>query len=284
MIIDAHQHYWKLARGDYAWLSPQAGAVLYRDYMPEQLKPDLKQNNVVGTVLVQAAATMEETEFMLEICKQEETVLGVVGWLDLEGADFEKHYLRFRADSHFVGIRPNLPIVEDGDWSRYPKLLCNLALLAEDGFPIDFLIGPSDLPRIVKLLDLVPKVSAVVDHLAFPDISGKGIDSWTDGLNLIAQFEYTACKLSGLATGAGGMPWQAVDVAPYVERICKMFGSDRIIFGSDWPVCLQAGSFTEILEIAREALPSSLTPSQRNAIFAGNAARIYRLDMKEMKE
>ncbi|KRF44151.1 amidohydrolase family protein [Paenibacillus sp. Soil787] len=282
MIIDAHQHYWKLARGDYDWLTPESGAVLFQDYMPEHLKPELLRCGVSGTVLVQAAQTMEETEFMLEICRQEENVLGVVGWLDLNGVDFSEHYLRFRENSDFVGIRPNLRIPEDGDWSCNLKQLSNLALLAVDGFPIDLLIGPMDLPNIVKLLELLPKLTVVVDHLACPDISGNGFDAWVESMNQIAQFENTVCKLSGLATGAGGMPWKAVDVAPYVERIYDMFGSERILFGSDWPVCLQAGGFTEILEIAHKAMPSSLTTLQRNAIFGGNAVRIYGLDLKEL--
>lgn len=277
MIIDSHQHYWTLDRGDYGWLTPDVGAILYQDYMPEHLKQELQRCNVKGTVLVQAAPTMEETEFMLELCAQEDSVLGVVGWLDVGGVEFEKHYVRFRTNPRFVGIRPSLPSVSDGDWSRYPELLRNLELLAEDGFPIDLLLRTSDLLPIKKLLDRVPKLTAVIDHLANPIFHDGRIEQWANGMERVSQFEHTSCKLSGMATGAGRLNVKVHDVALYVQTVIDKFGTDRLMFGSDWPVCLQAGSFTEMLEMVRAALPASLTRAQIDAILGGNAARIYRL-------
>ncbi|MFD0619598.1 amidohydrolase family protein [Paenibacillus sp. GCM10027629] len=280
MIIDAHQHYWQLQRGDYGWLTPDTGPVLYQDYMPEQLNLELQQRGVMGTIVVQAAPTIEETEFLLDLCEQEETLLGVVGWLDVNGSDFEQHYLRFRTKQHFVGIRPTFPAAPDGDWSRYPQLLRNLALLAEDGFPVDLLIRPADLPAMAKLVKNVPKLKAVINHLAVPDIKNNQMEPWATGLEAIARFEHVTCKLSGLATGSGGRR-QAPEVAPYVKHAIDVFGTERLMFGSDWPVCLQAGSFTDMLGMVGAALPFDMTEAQIEAIFGGNAVRTYRLQMKE---
>jgi len=283
MIIDAHQHYWQLQRGDYGWLTPDVGAVLYQDYMPEQLNSELQKCGITGTIVVQAAPTIEETEFLLDLCEQEETLLGVVGWLDINGADFEQHYLRFHEQHRFVGIRPTFPAAPDGDWSRYPQLLRNLALLAEDGFPVDLLIRPSDLSVMVKLLECVPKLKAVIDHLAVPDIESNQMEPWANGLEAMARFEHVTCKLSGLATGSG-IGRQALEVAPYVKHAVDVFGTERLLFGSDWPVCLQAGSFTDMLGMVGAALPSEMTGAQIEAIFGGNAVRTYRLKMKETQE
>lgn len=277
MIIDAHQHYWMIRRGDYGWLTPKSGPLLYQDYMPERLKPELRQCGVAGTIVVQAAPTMEETEFLLDLCEQEKTLLGVVGWLDVSGEDFERHFARFRSHSRFVGIRPHFPDVQDGDWSRYPQLVRNLSLLAEDGFPVDLLVRATGLPAMVKLLERVPKLAAVINHLAKPDIAGKLIDPWAQWMEAAARFEHVSCKLSGLATETGGVPWQKADFAPYVKHALDVFGAERILFGSDWPVCLQAGSFPDMLEAMRMALPADLTCSEADAIFGGNAARVYRL-------
>ena len=282
MRIDAHQHYWQLQRGDYGWLTPDEGPVLYQDYMPKQLKSELQRCDVSGTIVVQAAPTMEETDFLLDLCEQEETLLGVVGWLDVTGADFEQHYLRFRTNQRFVGIRPTFPAVPDGDWSRYPQLLRNLALLVEDGFPVDLLILPADLPAMVKLLEGVPKLKAIINHLAVPDIESNRTELWANGLEAMARFDYVTCKLSGLATGSGGKGWTASEVAPYVKHAIDAFGTERLMFGSDWPVCLQAGSFTDMLEMVGATLPTGLTEAQIKAIFGGNAVRTYRLKVKEV--
>ncbi|RKP54397.1 amidohydrolase [Cohnella endophytica] len=284
MIIDSHQHYWQLRRGDYGWLTPDAGSVLYQDYMPDRLKQELQRCGAAGTIVVQAAPTMEETDFMLDLCRHEESLLGVVGWLDIGGADFEKHYLRFRADPYFVGIRPTFPATVDGNWSRYPQLLRNLMLLAEDGFPVDLLIRPHDLPTIAKLFSHVPKLKAVINHLAVPDIGSGKLDPWASGMLALAQFELAVCKISGLATVGSGGSLEASKAAPYVKHAVEAFGTERLMFGSDWPVCLQAGSFMDMLAMVGDALPPGLTVAQTEAIFGGNAVRIYRLQVNEKTE
>ncbi|MCD9023510.1 amidohydrolase family protein [Cohnella silvisoli] len=276
-IIDAHQHFWFLQRGDYGWLTPDKEPLLYQDFMPERIKPELLQYGVAGTVVVQAAPTMEETEFLLGLCEQDETLLGVVGWLDISSKDFEHHFARFRANRRFVGIRPNFPNVPDGDWGRHPQLLHNLSILADEGFPVDLLIAPSDLFAMGRLLEQVPNLVAIVDHLASPDIANMQYGTWAIEMSVLAQFEHTVCKLSGLGTCGGGGTLRAPDVAPYVKHVVQIFGPDRLLFGSDWPVCLKAGSFGQMLEMVRDALPRELTEAQKRNIFGGNALKVYRL-------
>ncbi|WP_308635298.1 amidohydrolase family protein [Paenibacillus silvisoli] len=282
MIIDAHQHYWKLDRGDYGWLTPEVGETLYRDYMPENVRSEMDRCGVTGAIIVQAAPTIAETEFLLELCELDEKLIGVVGWLDLNGSDFEKHYVRLRSSRRFIGIRPNFPSVPDGDWSRYPQIIHNLTLIAEDRFPVDLLIRPSVYPDMIGMLKCVPGLWAIIDHLGVPSIEN-GVDlEWRVGLEQMAAYEHVYCKLSGLATGSGGRAWKAAEVKPYVKLANDMFGSKRLLFGSDWPVSLQAGGYGDMLELAREVLPSEWSSAEIEDVFGRNAIQFYQLERKEV--
>lgn len=278
MLIDSHLHYWKLKRGDYGWLTPSVGPKLYQDYMPELLKSELQRNGMTGTVVVQAAPTMEETEFLLDLCEKEETLIGVVGWLEINAADFEKHYVRFRSNPRFVGIRPHFPDTPDGDWGRHTQLIKNLSILAEDSFPVDLLVRPPGLDGMARLLAHVPNLAAVVNHLGKPDLSGNNFDLWSKGMRAIAGFELTSCKVSGLATeGAIGQEDRPQMIKPFIQHVINEFGSSRLMFGSDWPICLQAGSFSEMKAMIEAALSSSLSSDQIANVFGWNAVRIYAL-------
>ena len=278
MMIDAHQHYWRLDRGDYGWLTPSSGSLLYQDYMPDLLKDELHYNGFQGTIVVQAAPTMEETTFLLQLCDKEETLMGVVGWLDINASDFEQHYLRFRSHPRFVGIRPTFPDISDGEWGDHKQLIHNLSILAEDDCPVDLLVRPPGLARMAKLLSYVPNLPAVVDHLGKPDLSGKSDQLWADGLRAIAKFERTSCKVSGLATeGEFGNRRSAQVIQPYIQHAIQEFGSSRLMFGSDWPICLQAGRFTEMRSMIEEALSHYLSTEEIERVFGHNAVRIYGL-------
>lgn len=277
-MIDAHQHYWRLDRGDYGWLTPASGPILYQDYMPDLLKDELHHNGVQGTIVVQAAPTMEETAFLLDLCDKEETLIGVVGWLDINASEFEKHYLRFRNHPRFVGIRPHFPDVTDGEWGHHKQLIHNLSILAEDDCPVDLLVRPPALAGMAKLLEHVPDLPAVVDHLGKPDLSGKNDHLWADGMRALAKFERTSCKVSGLATeGAFGDRKPSQVIQPYIQHVIQVFGSSRLMFGSDWPICLQAGSFTEMRSMIEEVLSISLSADEIDHVFGHNAVRIYAL-------
>ncbi|MEK4351475.1 amidohydrolase family protein [Paenibacillus sp. FSL R5-0475] len=278
MIIDSHQHYWILDRGDYGWLTPASDPILFQDYMPDLLKDELLHNGVQGTIVVQAAPTMEETSFLLDLCDKEETLIGVVGWLDINASDFEKHYLRFRSHPRFVGIRPNFPDLADGEWRHHKQLIYNLSILAEDNCAVEFLVRPPALAGMAKLLEYVPNLAAVVDHLGKPDLSGKNYQLWSDGMRSIAKFQHTSCKVSGMMTEGsfrGKKPAQVIQ--PYIQHVITEFGSSRLMFGSDWPICLQAGSYKEMMSMIGEALSISLSADEIRHIFGYNAARIYDL-------
>lgn len=278
MRIDAHQHYWRLDREDYGWLTPASGATLFQDYMPDLLKDELHHNDVRGTIVVQAAPTMEETEFLLDMSDKEETLIGVVGWLDINAADFEKHYLRFCSHPRFVGIRPNFPDVIDGNWGHHKQLIHNLSILAEDSCPVELLVRPHALAGMAKLLEHVPNLPAVVDHMGKPDLSGNNDHVWAEGIRSIAKFERTSCKVSGLATEGGfGDRKPAQVIEPYIQHVLEVFSASRLMFGSDWPICLQAGSFTEMRFMIEEALSKSLSAVEIDQVFGYNAVRIYDL-------
>ncbi|WP_214628421.1 amidohydrolase family protein [Paenibacillus agaridevorans] len=277
MRIDAHQHYWKPGRGDYGWLTPEQG-ILYADYLPSLLHRTLQQHGIDRTIVVQAAPTMKETEFMLSLYEEEESIAGVVGWLDLDSEEFEQHYQTFRGHKGFVGFRPMLQDLPDG-WILQGRVMRNLRLIAEDGFPIDLQLRPRHLPDMHKVLQSIPSLRAVIDHAAKPFIAEKAIEPWKEQLSELARFPGMMCKLSGLVTEADQQQWSRLDFVPYVHHVVETFGTDRIMFGSDWPVCLTTCEYAEVLEVLLESLPSGLSEAEYEALFGGNAARFYRLSM-----
>lgn len=274
MKLDAHQHYWKLSRGDYGWLTPELG-VLYRDYLPEDLKPLLATNGIDRTIVVQAAPTVEETEFMLELSNSEESIAGVVGWLDLEADDFGKQLERLRQHPRFVGLRPMLQELEDEQWILQDRVLENVKLMADWRVPLDILINPGHLPHIVRLLEAVPGLRGVVDHLAKPDIRSGVFEPWSRDLAEVSKHEGVYCKLSGMVTEADPNGWKTEDFTPYVHHVVEHFGTKRVMFGSDWPVCLLAADYGQVVRLLEDALPGGLDPEAMEDIFGGNAAHFY---------
>lgn len=274
--IDAHQHYWRLSRGDYGWLKPELG-VLYRDYMPADLEPHLREHNIQATVLVQAAPTLAETEFMLQLSDCHDSIAGVVGWLDLEADDFGHVLDALRRHPKFKGVRPMLQDLADDRWILRPNVLRSLELLAERDIPIDFLTFPRHLPHLVTVLQKVPNLRGVVDHLSKPAIAKRELQPWQDWLAEVAQFPSVWCKLSGMVTEADHRTWRYEDFVPYVEHALRVFGPNRVMFGSDWPVCLLAASYGQVIDVLRAALGKELIPQLEAAVFGENAARFYRL-------
>jgi len=276
MRIDAHQHYWKTERNDYGWLTPETG-LLYKDYLPEQLHGHLNKHAIDRTIVVQAAPTVEETEFLLSLCEQDPTLAGVVGWIDLEADDFRETYARLRQNPYFVGIRPMLQDLPDDRWILRPKVLEALQVLAADRFAIDLLAKPRHLPHIVELLERVPDLHAVVDHIAKPFIKDRIMEPWGEHIRQIAAYGNVFCKLSGMVNEAD-TDWKPDDFVPYVRHVVEAFGPDRLLFGSDWPVCLLAASYDQVIGLVQQTLPSTLTADELEAIFGGNAIRFYGLD------
>ncbi len=274
MRIDAHQHYWQPRRGDYGWLTPDM-ELLYRDYLPPDLEPALARHGIDKTILVQAAPTVAETDFMLGLAARHASIGGVVGWLDLAEPDFPRMLERYAANPAFVGIRPMLQDLAEDSWITQPAVLGNLTVVANHDVAIDFLVFPRHLPHVLRVLERVPHLRAVIDHIAKPDIESGQIEPWGTLLAEVAQHENVYCKLSGMVTEADHAAWTPADLRPYVEHAVNCFGLDRVMFGSDWPVCLLAATYDNVIGALQEILGPRTDDTTAAGVFGGNAARFY---------
>ena len=195
-----------LSRGDYGWLTPDMD-VLYRDYLPGDLKPALDRHHIDKTILVQAAPTVAETDFMLSLAAAHDSIGGVVGWLDMADAEFPRLFERYLQNPAFVGLRPMLHDLADDSWVTQPVVLDNLKFLADHNFPFDFLVRPQHLPHVLRTLEHVPHLRAVIDHIAKPEIGAGKWEPWAALLGEIAQHENVSCKVSGMVTEADHAKW-----------------------------------------------------------------------------
>ncbi|MGM8213457.1 amidohydrolase family protein [Virgibacillus sp. W0430] len=276
MRVDAHQHFWKLSRGDYSWLTPTPNfEKIYRDFLPEQLVPLLQEHNIDKTILVQAAATVEETEYMLQLYEEHDFIAGVVGWLDLEADSFPELFKEYQSREGFIGIRPMLQDIEDERWILRDDVLKNVELLVEDDFPLDILINPKHLDSIIELFKIFPQLRGVVDHLAKPYIKDRIISPWDEKIAEIASNKNVWCKLSGLITEDDHYDWKVENFKPYVNHCIEVFGKEKIMFGSDWPVCLLAGSYNDVYKSLLENI--SFTKDELDDLFGNNALKFYKL-------
>lgn len=276
MRIDSHQHYWKPARGDYHWMSP-AAPVLYRDYLPEDLRPSLEKHRIDKTVLVQAEQTVAETDFLLDLAAANDSIAGVVGWLDMGDPGFAQKFEHYKTHPKFVGLRPMLHDIADDQWILRPEVLDALGVVVDSDFAFDFLTFPRHLPFVLQALESVPGLRAVVDHISKPDIRGKQLEPWKTLIAEAAGYPNLYCKLSGMITEADHERWSIDDLRPYIEHVVDCFGMDRVMFGSDWPVCLLAGSYDQVIEALEEDLSGRLDKDAERKVFGENAIRFYKL-------
>lgn len=276
MIVDAHHHLWQAGRGDYHWMSPDV-PVLARDYLAEDLRPILRRAGVDRTIVVQAAQTEAETDFLLTLAAEADFIAGVVGWLDFEDAAFAAKLDALLRREKFVGLRPMLQDLPDDDYLLRPTVLTNLRHLAEMGAAFDILTFPRHLPVVLRMLDAVPDLRAVVDHLSKPPAASGDLQGWAEDIARIAAHPNVFCKVSGLVTEARQTAWSPGDLAPYVRHVLDVFGEGRLMFGSDWPVCLLAASYSEVLNAARSILDPVLDAEGMAKVYGGNATAFYRL-------
>lgn len=278
-IIDAHQHFWRLSRGDYAWLTPQL-TPLYRDFEPGDLRPMLDAHGVAGTVLVQAAATVDETRFLLGLADEHPWILGVVGWIDFDRPHAAVAQLdELCAHPRLVGVRPMVQDIPDVDWLARPEHGPVWDAIAGCGLIFDALIKPEHLENLAGLLERRPELTCVIDHAAKPTVAN-GKDGpfwvWSNWMQHIARESSACCKLSGLVTEAGP-GWTADALRPFVDVLLDTFGPRRLIWGSDWPVLNLAGTYAQWFDACRRLI-SELTPEEQASIFGGNAMRAYQLE------
>ncbi len=275
MQIDAHQHFWRLARGDYAWLTPELGPI-HRDFGLDDLRPLLAAAGVERTVLVQAAPTSAETDFLLDLAADEPLVAGVVGWVDFEAPDAAHRIAALAARPKLVGLRPMIQDLPDDRWMLGEAITPALHAMADEGLTFDALIFPRHLPILRMFARRYPGLDIVIDHGAKPDIAGGALDDWAREIRATADETRLVCKLSGLVTEAGPA-WSAEVLRPYVEVLVEAFGADRLMWGSDWPVATLAGSYAAWREAA-EALLAGRSDAERDAIFGHTASVFYGLD------
>ncbi|MEC0168598.1 amidohydrolase family protein [Paenibacillus graminis] len=281
MRIDAHQHYWKIDRNDYGWITPEI-PVLFRDYQPSDLEPHLQKHGISRTILVQAAPTVEETEYILGLSEKADSIAGVVGWLDLENPSFKAQYRRFREHLKFTGIRVMIQEMDDPRLLLSTPYLEALSYFAEEDLPVDLLVLADQLPQVVELLERVPGLRGVIDHLAKPPVASGRLEPWRSHMTEIAQHPGIYCKLSGMVTEADSQDWKQEDFTAYVHAALDLFGPDRLMFGSDWPVCLMAATYDEVVEVLRQALQERLSPQEMEPIFGANAAGFYKLNSQSI--
>lgn len=272
--IDAHQHYWRIDRGDYGWLTPALGAI-YRDFLPEHLAPILKRHGIDRTIAVQAAPTVAETEFLLGLAHKTASIAGVVGWVDFAASDAPATIARLAREHALVGLRPMVQDIADDDWLLRPGLAPSFGALIEHGLVFDALVLPRHLARLARLVARYPQLTVVIDHGAKPPIREGigGLDPWRSDIAALAASPRVHCKLSGLVTEAAA-GWQIEDLKPCVDHLLSVFGAEKLIWGSDWPVVERGGGYDR-WRAASLTLLEALDTRACEAVLGRNAAQVY---------
>jgi L-fuconolactonase len=273
--VDAHHHVWRLARGDYGWLTP-ALAPIHRDFALDDLRPLLREAGIGATVLVQAAPTEAETQFLLATANASGgLVQGVVGWVDCAAADAVARLTLLARDPLLKSVRPMLQDIYDPEWILRPEIQPAIASLPRLGLRLDALVTPVQLPALLPLLDRHPDLAVVIDHGGKPPIAAGLWEPWAGCIAALARHRHVHCKLSGLVTEAGA-GWSVGSLARYVDHLLSCFGAARVVWGSDWPVVNLCGGFRRWVA-ATDALLAGLSAADREAIRGGNARRFYGL-------
>jgi len=275
--VDSHQHFWQLSRGDYSWLTPEL-KVLYRDFLPEQLSPELTYSNVAQTVIVQAAESESETDFILLIAEKTEFVTGVVGWIDMESSTAIKKLESLAQNSYFKGIRPMLQDIDDVDWILNTNFNPTFEFLATNKLTFDALIRDVHLSNIEILAKRHPKLKIVINHCAKPNLSKEPAELWKSQLANLSACRNVYIKLSGLLTEAPQGNVSQEVIQPYFEHVMSFFGVDRVMWGSDWPVIKLNGDYETWVEMTESLLKNHSIIDKRK-VWSLNAKQFYNLPL-----
>jgi L-fuconolactonase len=276
MRIDSHQHFWDIRRLQYPWM-PAGESPLRRTYLPSDLEPILKRNRFDGSVVVQANVVLEETRWLLELTGQHDFIRGVVGWVDLTDVRVGATLDELQQHPKFKGVRHLVHDEPDVNWLVRDDVLRGLGELARRGIPFDLLLRPPHLPLVLRVAERIPELRMVIDHIAKPSIAAQRLDGWAEDMEAASKIPHMFCKLSGMITEDDPRGWNAEHLRPYVQHVLPLFGPDRLMFGSDWPVCTLAGTWKEVLAAFTQAVgPQSM--EVREKLLGGTAATFYALD------
>ena len=277
MHIDAHQHFWRYDPREYDWIDDSM-ANLRHDFLPDGLKPQMEQAGFQGCVTVQARQTLEETRWLLELAAAAPFVLGVVGWVDLQSPQVHSQLEAFAKNPKLVGVRHVVQGEPDDRFLLRPEFLRGISVLEEFDLAYDILIYTRHLPVAAEFVRHFPGQRFVLDHLAKPPIKSGSLQPWAHGLRELAAFPNVWCKLSGLVTEADWQQWKPEQLAPYIDVAFDCFGPERLMIGSDWPVCTVAASYTRAMDVVKNYLSGQ--PAQvQAAVLGGNAQRFWKLNL-----
>ncbi|MAG56391.1 MAG: amidohydrolase [Planctomycetes bacterium] len=272
--VDSHQHFWIYDPVEYAWMNDEM-AVLRETHLPEHLAPHLDAAGIDSSVVVQVRQTLEETRWMCELAATHERVAGVVGWVDLRADDVSAQ-LDAVQSPWLVGIRHIVQDEPDDAFMLDPEFQRGIAALAAHRLVYDVLVYPKQLDAAITLARAFPDQPFVVDHIAKPLVKAGVCDPWADQMRALATCRNVTCKVSGLITEAGWDTWSPADFAPYLDVVLEAFGPERLLYGSDWPVCNLAGTYARVFDLAT-SFAARLSHSEREAFFGGTATRFYGL-------
>ena len=273
-MIDAHVHFWKYNKVKDAWINEEM-KTLQQDFLPHQLEPLLLENGVKGIVAVQADQSENETEFLVGLANENSTIKGLVGWVDLQNEQVEERLEYFSQFNIIKGFRHIVQAEPDG-FLLNKNFLKGIQLLQRFGFTYDILIHHKQLPEAIEFVDKFPGQKMIIDHCAKPEVKNKKIGEWGKLMKEIAQHKNVYCKLSGLMTEANWNEWDEVDFYPFLDVVFESFGTERLVFGSDWPVMLLSGTYAKWRQIIENYM-SAFSPGEKQKVFGQNAIEFYHL-------
>ncbi|MDX2246919.1 MAG: amidohydrolase family protein [Bacteroidia bacterium] len=273
MNLDAHQHFWKYDPKDYGWIS-DAMTVIKRDFYPEDLAVELEKAGFSGVISVQARQTLAENDFLLGLAEHYDWIRGVVGWVDLCSEEAEGQLELFAAHPKAVGVRHIIHDEADDDFMLRADFRRGIGLLQKYRMTYDLLLFPRHLPRAIELVAEFPEQPFVLDHISKPPIRSQSMDPWKKDIGILAGFSHVCCKLSGMVTETVWGKWKPEDFFPYLDVVMDVFGEDRLMIGSDWPVCKLSGEYGETMGIVRSYL-SHFSEHTQQKILGGNAEKFY---------
>jgi L-fuconolactonase len=275
MRIDAHQHFWRFDPVRDTWMTNEMD-VLKRDYLPEDIYPLLQENNIDGCVAVQADQTLAETEFLLDLADKNEFIKGVVGWVDLRSDTIDEQLEKLSSNKKLKGFRHIVQSEADENFLLQDDFCHGISLLQKYGYTYDILVYSHQLEKVIDFIEKFPEQPFVLDHMGKPEIMNKKSWDWENYLKEIALHQNVYCKISGLVTEADLKEWKLSDFKPYIDFVLEKFGVERIMFGSDWPVCLLGANYADVCAILEKNLPD-LTVEEKAKLWGGNATTFYNI-------